>query len=156
MTLKFYNNTSDNNVVDKEISQLFSIDGTLRQPCSILNPVITIARDTLDVVKCNYMYSQDFKRYYYITDIVSINNKLWEIHCRVDVLMTYKDEFLPLNALINRQATEANLYLADGTVPLLPQKIIETVPISGMNFSTNSIGTNTTIVLATVGKLKGD
>ena len=59
------------------------------------------------------MYISDFSRYYFIDDIISINNDIWEVHGHVDVLETYKTQILANQAVIARQQNRYNLYLND-------------------------------------------
>jgi hypothetical protein len=115
MTLKLYKNLSDKNVVSKNITQLGSdITGTLREDCSIIDPVITIQSVTgFSLQNCNYAYISEFGRYYYINNIVC-TGKLFELHMHVDVLKTYASEIRSNTAVISRQENKYNLYLQDG------------------------------------------
>lgn len=116
MTIKFYKNLSDNIVVDKNITQIGSDQtGTLREACSIIDPVIKFENFTsFDITSCNYLYISEFGRYYYINNIVTITDKLFEIHCHVDVLKTYASGIRSNSAVIARQESQYNLYLPDG------------------------------------------
>ena len=79
MTLKLYKNYSDKIVVDKSITQIGQdISGTLREDCSIIDPVIAI--EGLSDLSVNYAYITEFGRYYYINNIVC-RGKLFELHC---------------------------------------------------------------------------
>lgn len=110
-----YNNSSATNVVDKELSQVQTFSGTLRKGTSILDPAILIYSATGDFpTDSNYMYIAEFGRYYYITDIVSLYNNLWEVHCHVDVLKTYADGIRQQSAVVARQERTYNLMLDDG------------------------------------------
>lgn len=112
MTLRLYKNKSDKNVVSKTITQSGSdILGTLREDCSIINPVISI--QGLTDLKVNYAYIPEFGRYYYINNIVC-KGKLYELHMHVDVLMSFGTEILDNTAVISRQQSMYNLYLQDG------------------------------------------
>lgn len=115
MTIKFYKNLSDRNHLDKNISQLGSdVTGTLRENCSVIDPIIKIEEYTsFDLPSCNYAYIEEFSRYYFINNIVLVGN-LYEIHMHVDVLSTYKDEIRSNEAVIARQEKQYNLYLKDG------------------------------------------
>ena len=115
MTIKFYENLSDKNHVDKVITQVGTdITGTLRDDCSIINPVLQLENFTgLDLTKVNYAYIVEFGRYYYINNI-TLRNKLYEISMHVDVLMSYKDEIRTNKAVVSRQENNYNLYLQDG------------------------------------------
>lgn len=110
MTITLYRNTSEPHKVTKSLSTIKTLSGTLKDATSIIDPTIVIESD---VNIGNYMYIAEFNRFYYITDIVSVSNSLWEISGHVDVLMSFKSEFLPLNAIIARQENQYNLYLDD-------------------------------------------
>lgn len=112
MILRLYKNRSDKNVINKTITQSGSdISGTLREDCSIINPVISI--QGLSDLKVNYAYIPEFGRYYYINNIVC-KGKLFELQMHVDVLMSFGTEILDNTAVISRQQSMYNLYLQDG------------------------------------------
>lgn len=111
-----YKCNSAANVVDKEINQEFSVEGTLRDGSSVIDPVILIEANApgFHANDVNYLYVEEFRRYYYITNIISTNHTLWEIHAHVDVLMSYKDQIIAQTAIVARQESQYNLYLDDG------------------------------------------
>lgn len=114
MTIELYVTVSDTNRVDKSIVHVSTLVGTLRESTSILDPVITIESPTIGNV--NYMYIEEFGRYYYILDIVSVRNGVWALSCHVDVLMSWKTEIRGLGCVIARQENVnsfGNLYLDD-------------------------------------------
>ena len=115
MTIKFYNNLSDKIVVDKNITQLGAdVTGTLRENCSIIDPVIKVEGTVgSNITTCNYAYISEFARYYYITNIVCVG-KLFEVHMHVDVLMSFRGDIRSNNAVVSRQEKQYNLYLQDG------------------------------------------
>lgn len=126
MTIKLYKNLSDKVVVDKDITQVGSdITGTLREGCSVIDPVIkfesTVGSHLTD---CNYAYITEFGRYYYINNIVCVGN-LFECHMHVDVLMTYKTGIRSNSAVISRQENSYNLYLQDGVFKTYSQPHIQ-------------------------------
>lgn len=111
MTVTLYHNRSDNNHVDKNLSEIVTLNGTLRDQCSVLEPTILINADNLS--SANYMYIPEFGRYYYITGIVSVRTGLWALTGHVDVLYTYRSEIRGCGAIIARQQNLYNLYLDD-------------------------------------------
>ena len=126
MRIKFYNNLSDKVVVDKNITQIGSdMTGTLRDDCSIVDPVIKVEGIVgSNLTSCNYAYIEEFGRYYYITNIVC-SGKLFEVHMHVDVLMTYKSGIRTNSAVISRQENNYNLYLQDGVFKTYSQPHIQ-------------------------------
>ena len=114
MTIKLYNNLSDKIVVDKNITQKGSdVTGTLREDCSIIDPVIKMSAIGTYLLESNYAYITEFGRYYYITNIVCVGD-LFEVHMHVDVLMSFRGDIRTNNAVISRQDRNYNLYLQDG------------------------------------------
>jgi len=114
MNISLYTNLSDKNVMDKVLYHNADITGTLREDCSIINPVIKLENMTATQLKeCNYCYIPDFGRYYYINNIVC-KNKLYELTMHVDVLTSFKDGIRANDAVISRQENNYNLYLQDG------------------------------------------
>lgn len=69
-----------------------SLQGILKEPCSIMNPVIQIERLQNDINPCIYTYAAitSFRRFYFVDDWVWVNG-LWEVHLTEDVLGTWRD-----------------------------------------------------------------
>lgn len=114
MTIEFYVNQSEKNRLDKTLVSAFNLNGELKEDCSIIDPVIKIVGDVSSMASVNYMYIASFSRYYFINNVISINNEICEVHAHVDVLSTYKDEIRAQRAVVSRQEKKWNLYLNDG------------------------------------------
>lgn len=112
MYINLYRNISPPNYVNKSISEVISLEGTLREPTSIIDPVVIVELDT--PMGFNYVHIPAFNRYYYVTGISSESNNLVAIAMHCDVLMTFKDEIVEMEAIIKRQENSFNLYLDDG------------------------------------------
>ena len=87
MELKIYNNNSNNNVLNKNMTLVDTLEFNLKIDNSILQPVLVLKNYN----KGNYCYIKEFGRYYYITDIKLLTGGLYQLQLDVDVLMTYKD-----------------------------------------------------------------
>ena len=109
--IECYMNTSDNNVVNKTITSVVQLTGTLRNEAEVVDPKILIEID--DPNKFNYLYIPALKRYYYVVDRTSVRNNIVELSAHCDVLMTYKAQFLGLPAVISRNTHDYNVYLPD-------------------------------------------
>lgn len=70
-----------------------SLTGHLKQPCSIMKPIINIERLPQDANPCVYTYAiiPAFQRFYFVEDWIW-NNGLWEVHMTEDVLGTWKTQ----------------------------------------------------------------
>ena len=107
-------NNSEKERLDKNITDIATISGTLREKTSLIDPVIVIEGDLSNYVNCNYMTIPAFNRSYFINNITSVSNNLFEISAHVDVLTTYKTQIRTNDAIIARQEKKWNLYLNDG------------------------------------------
>lgn len=101
MNVVFYMNSSPENFVNKELAQQFSYYCTLKEPTDITHPVITLSH-TNNIIGVNYAYISDFSRYYYIDNVVSVRNQLWELHLRCDVLKSFWNDIKQCECIIAR------------------------------------------------------
>ncbi len=135
MFLRLYKNSSADNVVDKSIKLLHEFEEVIfKEESSFFFPVIIIGGikndafiDLESISKCNYFSLPKFGRYYYITDIIMKKGQCIEIHGKVDVLMSFKDDIMSSSQytqLIVRQEEKKNNYLVDSEMPLSTKKQI--------------------------------
>lgn len=87
MELQIYNNNSNTNVLNKNITLVNTLDFSLKIDNSILQPILILKNYSSG----NYCYIEKFNRYYYITDIKLLTGGLYQLQLDIDVLMTYKD-----------------------------------------------------------------
>lgn len=122
-------NKSPSNKVTKDVTDIATATGVLRDGATILDPKILIesALESDILGRVNYAHIEQFHRYYYIGDITLDATGLWLFDMHVDVLMSYADEIREQNAVVARQATEGNfnLYLDDGWFMAYQDPIIQ-------------------------------
>ena len=106
------NNTEELNKITKNPTTVRTLTGTLRDETDIVNPEILIEFDGT-LTDCNYMYIQALSRYYFITKITSVRNKLWRVTAHCDVLKTYSEGILGTEAVVARSESKYNLFLND-------------------------------------------
>ena len=136
MTITFYNNASERNAVTKNLTELATLTGSLREESSIIDPKITIASMTGSIKDVNYAYIPEFGRYYFINDITSVRNGVWRISMHVDVLMTYAEAIRNNSAIIQRNENEYDLKLNDGlfVTQQNPRKSVHQFPAGFTDF----------------------
>jgi len=122
-------NHSENNRVDKDITAIQTLTGTLREETSILTPKF-LCETTLFPSNANYMTIESFGRKYFITDIKSVRTGLYEISGRVDVLATYADQIRECKGIIKRSENDWNTYLDDGSFKTyqIPMTLVKHFP----------------------------
>lgn len=123
MEIKFYKNSSDNNVLSKKLSDELVKDCSFRGDVDILNPTVTISSgDNLSAF--NYCYIPRYGRYYYARPTI-LASGLWVFECNVDVLMTYKDDIKKCRGIISRSKAYPNSYIQDD-IPIESYKLLAT------------------------------
>ena len=129
MQINLFTCNAERNRVNKSnyLSNRFVLDGFLRKATSALNIEIDVEKTNPLLYKYNYMYIEEFGRYYFIDDIVSVRNKLWTIHATVDVLMSFSSDILSTECIIDKVENElvANVYLDDGSFVMDSRKYNE-------------------------------
>lgn len=132
MTLDFYQNKSDDRVVSKDLDAVRTgVSCDQKEDTSILRPVFLVSGKVSDYADVNYVQCSDYLRYYYITEIKTAGGGMTEIHCRVDPLMSWKDEFLERDAIVSRNAYEYNLQLDDSEFRTYSDPIVITKNLTG-------------------------
>ena len=108
MQIVLFRNDSDIKVVNKNITEIATINGVWKENTDVLEPHVVINNRSMAGV--NYCYIPEFDRYYYIDDHAKITGGQVEIVCAVDVLMSWKQYFKVLTAVIARQENQWNLF----------------------------------------------
>lgn len=86
MEIILYKNSSDLNVIEKDLTKLGEKEILLKKDFNLSNPTLYF-KTFID--ECNYLFFPDLNRYYLIKN--KIKTSLWKIEIETDVLMTFKD-----------------------------------------------------------------
>lgn len=121
----FQINSSEKNKLDKSLTDVLTVSGSLKQGTSLIDPVIRIASDVTQLAFVNYATIEIFNRKYFVTDIKTIRKNITEITLHVDVLSTYADSIRNNTGIIHRQENNWNLYLDDGALKAYQNPIID-------------------------------
>lgn len=131
MTAILYNNISDSREINKNLTELTTINITLYLDTNVANPVFKLKHF---INNANYMYVPDLHRYYYINNY-TLSNQCVYLHCSVDVLVTYKNEILNSKCLISRAENDYNDNIVDTLAPIT-EDTVYTVKNFGENIKT--------------------
>ena len=112
-TIKLGTATKKKNDTTHLSSYTYSVGNvTLKKPCSIVEPVfdiyLSVAPENLNVIN----YCNAFGQYYWVTDIISLHNNHWEVHCTRDPMATFKSSIESYTAYITR-TSNSNKYDTD-------------------------------------------
>lgn len=120
-----------------------ALQGVLKEPCSIMTPVIKIERLPADAIPGDYTYARwvQADRYYFIEDWVWANG-LWEVHMKEDVLATFKTEIGNSTEYVLRtdSTTDFNGEITDTTYPTTTNIETETTLLPNIFTSDLTVG----------------
>lgn len=129
-----------NSTLQPSLTTTFNV--LLKSPTSLHSPTFTISAASFD-----YNYIKWGDRYYFVTDVVSKNNNLWEVSAICDVLATYKADIIASTQYVCYSSHNSSTWLADLRIPLLQST--DTNVKTALTGILSSIGT---YVLTVVGK----
>lgn len=121
-----------------------AIDAVMLDDTSVINPTFKISRQHY-WKRCNYLWSEDTLRYYYVTDVVLSHNYVL-ITCHVDVLNTFRNALANKTVILKRGAKwndalqkpyNYNMYLNDDKFKAYAQvcnRMIKFPEKQGFNF----------------------
>ena len=129
------------------------ITGYLREPCSVIEPVIKIdakfayaENPTIRPFEWTYCYWTEANRYYFVTDWVW-QEGLWEVHMKEDVLASFRTEIGNSSEYVLRtdsEGEEFNGTITDTTYPATTE--VETVSVAQQTPFTDNINSGCFIV----------
>lgn len=102
MNIVLYRTESANNVINKTLTTATPYSIKLKDTTKLTHPVIVLhdTENTFFTNNFNYVYIQEFGRYYFIDDIKVGPNKIYTITLSCDVLESFKNDILASNATI--------------------------------------------------------
>lgn len=119
----FFQNFSNRDEVPKKLQHYaISVDNilnfTVKDDCSFENPRFIFGSQRLNLNNVNYLYFREFGRYYYIDDIIQLQNGCVELVCSEDCLQTWWSDIKDIQTVIERQedVNNCNPFIPDDMV----------------------------------------
>lgn len=101
-TLELYKVTNQPNELTKTLNNAVVIEGAFRGEIDSIDVIVEIESNTYDF---NYVYIPSLNKYYFLQNIVHVNQKIIRILLHCDVLMTYKADILASYGLVTQGGT---------------------------------------------------
>ena len=128
ITMNLYTISEDERVVGKTIpvSPLSSHTITLKDGCSVDEPVVTLTASVASIASANYAYIDTFGRYYWIRNRKSLVNGVVELTLESDPWNSFASQLRNCQATITRNQNGKNGYLMDEKYQLLAYNSVVT------------------------------
>lgn len=108
MLVKFTKLAKRRNSTKQPTSFISSYDVTLKAPTSLENPTILIKGFNPELNYCLFN-----NNYFFVTDVIAINNDIFEVTLEKDALATNKTAILNYVCFVERSASSYNPYIND-------------------------------------------
>lgn len=109
ITIKLYNTSSENNMLNKVLTNEISYNGVFKTDTDSINPVIELETND-NITTHNYAYISIFNRYYFIKNIELCTGHIYKLYLTVDVLMSHKEGIKNLVCIVDRVQDKSKAY----------------------------------------------
>ena len=147
MNVKFYKMTSPKIQAEKQKTLIQNSECQLFETTDILDPIFVVKYNK-NVMSSNYVYCDEFERFYFVKDKQIVDGNRIKISCHVDVLSTYWNQIKSTSQHIVRNSEQFNLYMNDNVMQIT-QRTMKSVrrahePAGGFPFlrTPDSVGHN--------------
>ena len=114
-TTVYFGNASKKRNSTLQPSVSANYDCILKEATSLDHP--TFILESSGTFSYNYCKWDD--RYYFVDDVISRRNNIWEVSCVMDVLATYKSEILASTQYVCYSSYNSSVWLPDTRIPVL-------------------------------------
>lgn len=102
VALELYKVTNQPNELTKTLNNAVVIEGAFRGEIDSIDVIVEIESNTYDF---NYVHIPSLNKYYFLQNIVHVNQKIVRMLLHCDVLMTYKADILASYGLVTQGGT---------------------------------------------------
>ena len=104
MELILYRTRDDENVINKDLEHIHTMNIVLKSNVSIVSPIIILRMvEGVDLFNSNYCYLDELNRYYFIREIEIMSNDNVKMMLECDVLESFKQDILNSGGEIRRR-----------------------------------------------------
>lgn len=139
--------TNPDNYLKRDYEVLTSVDIRLKRDVDVVNPRIILKEiEGVDFNNIGYAHIPDLNRYYFVTGVELVHNKIYELSLTCDVLHTYRQYIRNSEASYLR-----NIKQGDYIKSSLDVSELKTVDSKDSGVV---LGNNETLILTTIGGRK--
>lgn len=151
MQVGLYINSSDNNVLNKNIQLQSTINIQNLEDNNIDNPIFIFDLATIPEA-INYIQYQS--HYYYITSRQNLDGRRVRVSCEIDLLMSYSDSIMGAQVIVGRSEFNDDTFLHDEIFAIRSNRIQQTKTVNIDNaLATHTLNEDSyCFVITTAGK----
>ena len=120
MTIRLFNTSSDENVVNKSYSTIATLSASqANEEISIDAPEVIINYNA-SYLACNYAKIDEFNRFYFVRSKRVLNGNQLVFSLDSDVLMSFKSSIMGSQCIAGRSTSHPNMNIVDPLVAFKP------------------------------------
>lgn len=146
MIIELYKNNSDNNVVNKKLTNVGQINVRLKEPVEREAPQLLVSGQVDD--SYDYFYIPEWNRYYYVEGKRQFSESIYQVYGKIDVLKSFRSKILRADALVEVSENFTNNYLPSN---IWQADVRDTTSVINFKNPTHAFTENPTYVLITAG-----
>lgn len=123
MKVSFYNNFSEKNVLNKNISKINDVEIVMRDTFNIHNPILFMSNSLIESIG-NYIFIENVNRYYFVDKIDFVKTDLIQLSLSCDYLMTFRDVIKKSCGVVVQTKTLQNYSSIYNVLDKTTQKVI--------------------------------
>lgn len=144
MKVIFYKCTDDKKkVIKKNKTEIATKECDIKEPCTLLQPQLLVTYSK-ELLKANYIYIEDFNRYYFINNPTLETGGCLLFSCEADDLTNWQSYLKSKKFYIERQENKFSSLIVDSQAPTFNNRILSIKTLG-------TFGTSPTIYLNTTG-----
>ena len=140
-TLNTYHTADDPRTITKTLTNQIDYTCQLIDSAEMVAPTLRV-RCTSETFNANYCYISFFDRYYFVTGQTVETANTILIHCKLDVLYTYRNALLSSTFLVTRNENIGSTYIPDTMLPLKGNKEMKVIEFTGGDFNLDTATAN--------------
>ena len=140
-TLNTYHTADDPRTISKTLTNQIDYTCQLLDSAEMVTPTLRV-RCTSETFNANYCYISFFDIYYFVTGQTVETANTILIHCRLDVLYTYRNALLSSTFLVTRNENTGSTYIPDTMLPLKGNKEMKVIEFTGGDFNLDTATAN--------------
>ena len=112
---------------------------TIKENCSVMSPDFIVSTSLVNLANSNYVHCDEWDRYYFIDDLVTMPGGRVAIRCREDVLTSNADQIRTLSGYLIRTADDihTNKLIRDNVYPAQSNRQMQIYQFDASPFTAN-------------------
>lgn len=150
MTIQLFKNLSPSEEVNKSLEPIGETIPLKWLTSEEVTQITFECRQFDDWQNVNYVYIDEFNRFYAVTSVSHDNHPLITFNCAVDVIMSFREELLNSIQIVTRSKNKHNVYYVDSDINLIGKNLVQCKRFTGSEINSGAMRESSVNIVLTV------